>query len=520
MSGPVVGEEGGGGCILAAGGAFAVLFGTSWLLEKVMPTSIASTIAWIALVVFLVLVWKYGFKGRRNALLGSAAFGGIDDVRALASNKGDLLIGRSFRTGKLLRYDGPAHLLTMAPTRSGKGVGTIIPNLLTIDRSVICIDPKGENARVTARTRATKGKVWCLDPFGVSGQPAARYNPLDRLDSESLDLAEDAMTLADALVHDSAGQGGEAHWNEEAKALIAGLILYAVVHEDREHRTLATVRDYLTLAPKDFANLLALMQDSRGAGGLIARAGNRHLGKSDREAAGVLSSAQRHTHFLDSPRIVASTSASDFTFAGLKEGVSTVFLCLPPDRLDAYSRWLRLLIAQALTDMARSAAKPTRPVLFLLDEFAALGRLEPVERAMGLMAGYGLQLWPILQDMHQLRALYGERAGTFLSNAGVLQAFGVNDHATAELLSKSMGQETLEFRTAGYSETHGSIFERSKHTRSTSTQVSARNLMNPDEIMRMGPDEQLLMIQGKDPLRVQKIRYYDQREFAGLADPA
>src|SRR3546814_9827796 len=126
--------------------------------------------------------------------------------------------------------------------------------------------------------------------------------------------------------------------------------------------------------------------------------------------------------------------------------------------------------------------------LFLLDEFAALGRLEPVERAMGLMAGYGLQLWPILQDMHQLRALYGERAGTFLSNAGVLQAFGVNDHATAELLSKSMGQETLEFRTAGYSETHGSIFERAKHTRSISTQVSARNLMNPDEIMRMGPD--------------------------------
>src|SRR3546814_8365524 len=93
-------------------------------------------------------------------------------------------------------------------------------------------------------------------------------------------------------------------------------------------------------------------------------------------------------------------------------------------RLDAYSRWLRLLIAQALTDMARSAVKPARPVLFLLDEFAALGRIEPVERAMGLMAGYGLQLWPILQDMPQLRALYGERAGTFLSNAGVLQEIG------------------------------------------------------------------------------------------------
>src|SRR3546814_1028794 len=86
--------------------------------------------------------------------------------------------------------------------------------------------------------------------------------------------------------------------------------------------------------------------------------------------------------------------------------------------------------------MARSPVKPARPVLFLLDEFAALGRLEPVERAMGLMAGYGLQLWPNLQDLHQLRAPYGERAGTFLSHAGVLQPFGVNDHATAELLDR------------------------------------------------------------------------------------
>src|SRR3546814_1069683 len=114
--------------------------------------------------------------------------------------------------------------------------------------------------------------------------PAARYNPLDRLDPESLDLAEDAMTLADALVHDSAGQGGEAHWNEEAKALIAGLILYGVVHADRERRTLATVRDYLTLAPKDFADLLARMQDSPGPGALKARAANRHPGQSEREA--------------------------------------------------------------------------------------------------------------------------------------------------------------------------------------------------------------------------------------------
>ena len=298
---------------------------------------------------------------------------------------------------------GPAHLLTIAPTRSGKGVGTIIPNLLTANRSVICIDPKGENARATLRQREAFGPVHCLDPFGISGRATARYNPLDRLDAASLDLAEDAMTLADALVFDE--QTSEAHWNEKAKALIAGIILYVVCHDDAAHRTLTRVRDYLTLAPDDFTALLTVMQASDGAGGLIARSANRHVSKSHREAAGVLSTAQRHTHFLDSPRIALVVAASDFAFADLKDNVATVFLILPPDRLDTYSRWLRLLVAQAINELARSPAKPSRPVLLLLDEFAALGRLQPVERAMGLMAGYGLQLWPILQDIHQLRSL-------------------------------------------------------------------------------------------------------------------
>jgi len=488
------------------------------VLDNFMPLFFAGIIAIGLAVTIAVAAYYSGRRGAFDGMLGSAKFGERADVAKLEAS-GDLVIGRSGKSGKLLRYDGPAHLLTMAPTRSGKGVGTIIPNLLLLDRSVICVDPKGENARVTARARAAKGPVWCLDPFGVSGRPAARYNPLDRLDPGGLDLAEDANTLADALVHDAPGQSGDAHWNEEAKALIAGLILHTVVHDPADRCTLATLRDKLTLAPAAFAELLADMADNAGAGGLVARAANRHLGKSDREAAGVLSAAQRHTHFLDSPRIVASTAASDFAFADLKDRPGTVFLCLPPDRLDTYSRWLRLLIAQAVTDMARSSARPARPVLFLLDEFAALGRLEPVERAMGLMAGYGMQLWPILQDLHQLRATYGDKAGTFMSNAGVLQAFGVNDHATAELLSKTIGQTTLSYWTAGTSEKTGILLS-SDHSRSTSTHVAARSLMTPDEIMRLPPAQQLLLLQGKDPLVVDKVRYYDGREFAGLADPA
>ncbi|MBA3896243.1 MAG: type IV secretory system conjugative DNA transfer family protein [Sphingomonadaceae bacterium] len=449
-----------------------------------------------------------------DTTLGSARFGSRADVNALATNGGDLLIGRA-RGGRLLRYDGPAHLLTIAPTRSGKGVGTIIPNLLTADRSIVCIDPKGENARVTMRAREAFGPVHCLDPFGISGRPTARYNPLDRLEADSVDLAEDAMTLADALVFDE--NEVEAHWNEEARALISGIILYVCCHDEPAHRTLTSVRDYLTLAPDDFTALLAVMQASDGAGGLIARAANRQLSKSHREAAGVLSAAQRHTHFLDSPRIAQVVGGSDFSFADLKDDVATVFLILPPDRLDTYSRWLRLLVAQAINELARSSVKPSRPVLFLLDEFAALGRLQPVERAMGLMAGYGLQLWPILQDIHQLRSIYGTASGTFLSNAGVVQAFGVNDFDTADMLSKTLGRETIAYETDAQSEKDVTLKDRGR-TLSKTRHFAARNLMDPNEIMKLKPETLLLMRVGENPLIVRKLRYFADKEFAGMFD--
>jgi type IV secretion system protein VirD4 len=343
------------------------------------------------------------------------------------------------------------------------------------------------------------------------------YNPLDRLAADSLDLAEDAMTLADPLVFDE--NETEAHWNEEAKALISGIILYVACHDDREHRNLTSVRDYLTLASDDLKALLTVMQASDGAGGLIARAANRFLSKSDREAAGVLSAAQRHTHFLDSPRIAKVVGSSDFSFADLKENVATVFLILPPDRLDTYSRWLRLLVAQAISEMARSPARPARPVLFLLDAFAALGRLQPIERAIGLMAGYGMQLWPILQDIHQLRSLYGRKAGTFLSNAGILQAFGINDYDTAEMLSKTMGRETIAYETDGQSE-KAMVFDDRGGTVSKTRHLAARNLMDPDEIMKLAPDTLLLMRVGENTLIVKKLRYFADMEFAGLFDDA
>ncbi|ALR19135.1 type IV secretory system conjugative DNA transfer family protein [Sphingobium baderi] len=456
---------------------------------------------------FQPLILAYGGPDDTH---GSARFATDRETRPLAQNGDGLIIGRDRKSGKLLRYAGPAHLLTIAPTRTGKGVGTIIPNLLDYPGPVVCIDPKGENARITARQRGTFGPVHVLDPFGVTGLPSAAFNPLDRIDPDSLDLADDCMTLADALVYDAPGEAGEAHWNEEAKALIAGIILSIVTSEPPATRTLGTLRDRLTLAPAIFPTMLEAMQ---AQGGLAARAANRHLGKSDREAAGVLSAAQRHTHFLDSPRMTAVLGQSDFAFADVKASPATVYLVLPPDRLATYARWLRLMLAQGLADLTRAPASPSRSVLFLLDEFAALGRLEPVERAMSLMAGYGIQLWPILQDVHQLRALYERRAGTFLSNAGVLQVFGVNDHDSAKLVSDLLGQETVVF------ETMSRALDAEETGISFGTQHVARLLLTPDEVRAMPANLELLFLAGQRPIIATKLAYYADREFAGNFDP-
>jgi len=508
----------------------------SWMTGDVVPVPLMVGIAALlglvpCLGMGLVQWWELCFPEgaipkRSGWTHGSARFADGRDTIEFGGASGGLLIGRDPYTQELLRYHGPAHLLTLAPTRAGKGVGTIIPNLLVAERPMLVIDPKGENARIAGAARSRFGPVHVLDPFGVSGHASAALNPMDRLRPENLDLGEDAATLADALVMDPPGQVSEAHWNEEAKALLGGLILFAALHEEPGRRNLGTVREYLTLPPDSFAALLRLMQDSDHAHGLIARAANRFLGKADREAASVMSNAQRHTHFLDSPRMARTLERSTFRFSDLRRGIVSVFLVLSPNRLDAYARWLRLMVTESLHDIARYAEDAQRgsqsatgasggsrpPALFLLDEFAALGRLEAVERAMGLMAGYGLQLWPILQDMSQLKALYGERANTFVANAGILQVFGVNDSETAQWLSRTMGKETITYETK-------SGKPRDPVQDSLSEHVTGRDLMTPDEIMQLSPLLQLLRAQGKPPIIAQKLRYYDDPEFQNLAAP-
>jgi type IV secretion system protein VirD4 len=488
---------------------------------------------------------------------GSQGTAGWSDGEELDAEKGEgggVLIGRRLDSSKAskrsgasagdpLRYAGEGHLVTVAPTRSGKGTGAVIPNLLTYPGSVVVTDPKGENYAVTADRRARTGQaVRALDPFDQFGALArqmegagrkmpeivrATYNPMDLIDPYGEDWLESAALLAEMLVLPSGGKGEEAFWNEEAKGLLSGLILYVAAAEldeemhPTERRTLARVRELLTLPSKEFKALMDEMLRSPLCGGLVRRAAARHLQKEDRERSGVVSTAQSHTHFLDSPRMAEAMASSSLDLRRLRsEGVS-LYLVLPAHHLDTYARWLRLVVACSLHELARSPGKPTvdgRPhrVLFLLDEFAHLGRMNPVLRAFGLMAGFGVQVWAFLQDLSQLKGTYPDRWGTFLANADVLQAFGTNDHETARYLSELTGEATVWAPTAGesLSRSRGKHASRSQGA-SQSFAERGRRLLTPDEVRRLPREEQLLFVKGTRPIRARKVNYLTDPEFTG-----
>lgn len=478
-------------------------------------------------------------KASKPTTFGSAEWATLDHLRqnGLIGNEGFTL--GAFETWEQsypLHYTGDRHLLTVAPTRSGKGVAAIVPNLLTYEGSAIVIDPKGENARITAARRgqgdAAKGipgmdqTVHVVDPWGMTGLPVARFNPMDWLRPEDEDINENAMMLADSIV--TRRGSNDPFWDEEAKALLMGLLLYVALDErEQENRTLGRVRDIVSMGKDALTEVLLQMVENENP--IVCSTAERTMSKEEKLRSNVLASLQSHTHFLDSPRIRTSLEHSDFRFEDLKTSKMTVYLVLPADRLETFGRWLRLLIQQAITVNARNIeVKPDKPILFLLDEMAALGRLTMVEQAYGLMAGFGMQLWGIVQDLSQLERIYEKGWETFIGNSGVLQYFGSRDHKTAEYFSKLCGVTTIQkfsftraiARAVGWSTSSGGQSSGSSSTTTTSNSTTEdlvqRHLAFPDELMVLRDDKQLLMVENCNPIPGKKLIWYRQDHLKPL----
>ena len=330
------------------------------------------------------------------------------------------------------------HVLIVAGTRGGKGRDLIIPNLWAYEGSVFVLDPKGENAQRTHEERQEYGPVLALDPFGVSGLPSARFNPLAGLVGPT--MVTDAQTLADAMV-----QGDDDHWTSSARGLLTGLILHVATAPGLPVRDLPTVRRLLM---RNLTQTLDDMSKNTVAPDVVVDVGEWGLNAAPEEWASIVSNAIEQTKWMASPQIsaVLQDGGEQIDFNRYKDSVLSVYVCLPAPYFRTFSQWLRLVVAAALDTLTKQLnpdmPEPTR---FVLDEVAQLGNLEKIESALTLSAGYGVQLWGIWQHIKDIERCYPRSGvGGWVSSSGLRLVFSVQDNETIRYFAAATGEAMTE----------------------------------------------------------------------------
>lgn len=441
---------------------------------------------------------------------------------AWAYKRSSIFLG--YRDGRGVGSADDRHVLLCSGSRSGKGVSLIVPNLLLYEGSVLAIDPKGELAKITARRRTAMGqRVVILDPFGTTGVAGNRFNPLAEIDPASLTAVDDAALLAEALVAQEGHGGDGQHWVNGARELVKGLILF-ILTLPPEHRHLGTMREFFRTPPvlKDGVTvpghrvaLQGLANAGNAFGGLVAGIGNSFLGKEERELSGLISTADVQLSFLDSPPLAACLMTSDFKLAELKNARMTVYLCLPASRMATHAKWLRAIVNLTLAMCERVKKIPKPPLVLMLDEFPVLGYMRTLEAAAGQIAGFGVKLFTVVQDLTQLQRLYKESWQTFIGNAGVSVFFGNSDAFTLDYVSKKLGTIGFDIlRATGGGSAHSlggnKIFQE---------QLQLAKLLEPHEVEMTFAREReraLILSSGEAPIILQRAKYYEDEAFKGM----
>ena len=478
-------------------------------LAHALNTPDLTRTALLALVAgsFAGMLLAHGIIMRSTAQLslakGSTKWG---NAQALKKPTKGLLLGKI--NNEYLRYDGDGHLITIAATRSGKGVGTVMPNLLNYTGGMIIADPKGENYAVTAAWRRDhlRQKTVALDPFDLTkdgGSQTAALNPMDFIDIKGKDYVETSMMLADMII----GRGHRAedsHWKLEAKGLLFSLILYVASDEKlASDRHLIMVRQLLTQGSDAMEKTLRAMKENHLL--QVREGAHRIEQKSDRERSGVFSTAQSHTHFLSSPRMQYVLTSTNCNLEELRKGEMTAYIVLPREYLSTFAPWLRLVISSCYYWCTHSAAKKpsvNQRVVFLLDEFANLGYMQNIMEAVSLGGGYGLTMWLILQDLAQLKREYHSEWESFLANCAVIQTFAIQDPFTSQKIAQILGEMSIWQRRLNKDD--GRKLGRMR----AGYEESSRPLLKPDELRRLHPARQLLLVRPYQPVVADKLVYY------------
>ena len=424
-----------------------------------------------------------------------------------------------------LRHDGPEHILVFAPTRSGKGVGLVIPTLLSWTGSCVVHDIKGENWRLTAGWRSKFSHCILFNPTDLR---SAKYNPLLEVRKGGYEI-RDVQNIADILVDPEGALEKRNHWEKTGHSLLTGAILHVLYSE--QEKTLARVATFLADPKRTLEKTLRIMMTTNHLGTKenpkvhpeIASIAREMLNKSENELSGVVSTAMSFLDIYRDPIIAKATSKCDWHISDLKHAKRpvTLYLVVPPSDISRTKPLIRLILNQIGRRLTEELPDPNsgkidHPLLLMLDEFPALGRLDFFETAMAFMAGYGIRAFLIAQSLNQIEKAYGPN-NSILDNAHVRIAFATNDDRTAKRISDTLGTAT-ELRAQKNYAGHR-LAPWLSHVM-VSRQETARPLLTPGEVMQLPQDEELVLVSGTAPIRAQKLRYYEDENFMARCLPA
>ena len=458
-----------------------------------------------ALGVFFVLLPIFT---RRPALFGDAHFGDETEVRAAGLRAASGVILGRFH-GRLLRAQGQLGVLLFAPPRSGKGVGFVIPNLLTWRGSAIVNDLKLENYEKTSGRRAQIGQqIVLFAPLDTHGRTHA-YNPLDFVSKDRALRVNDVQAITAKLV--TTPPRADPMWTNEARSLLDGMILFLL--DVNERASLGAVYRAVLSTP-NFADYLtwAMTEYEGQLDPLTVMQFNGFLGKAFKEQSGVLSSLKAALALFANPLVDRATSSTDFDPRDLRRRPMTIYLGVMPRDIARLSPLLNIFVQQTFDGLLGRLPGADEPlqVLALLDEFTALGRLENVEKGIAYFAGYNIILAPVIQDLSQLEEVYGQAVTeTFLSTANIRIAYAQNSLKTAKYLSEEMGFRTITARSR--SRRFADPWQ--GHMSESQTR---RELMLPHEIRELDRRKELVLVEAAPAIKAEKIRYYTDRVFTRL----
>src|SRR3954453_21817867 len=455
-------------------------------------------------------VWR-AREAKNVETYGSARWADAEEVRAAGLLGPDgVVLGKLDRD--YLRHDGPEHVLCFAPTRSGKGVGLVVPSLLAWPGSAIVHDIKGENWQLTAGFRSQHGRVLLFDP---TNPKSSAYNPLLEVRQGEWEV-RDVQNVADVLVDPEGSLDKRNNWEKTSHSLLVGTILHVLYAE--ADKTLAGVAAFLSDPKRPIeATLKAMMTTAhlgeQGAHPVVASTARELLNKSENERSGVLSTAMSFLGLYRDPVIAEVTRRSDWRISDLVESrkPASLYLVVPPSDISRTKPLIRLILNQIGRRLTEDlgAQKHRHRMLLMLDEFPALGRLDFFESALAFMAGYGLKGFLIAQSLNQIEKAYGPN-NSILDNCPVRVCFASNDERTARRVSDALGMATELRAMKNYA---GHRLSPWLGHLMVSRQETARPLLTPGEVMQLPPDDELILVSGCHPIRAKKARYYEDPEL-------